>query len=60
MNQFFASALQKAKDNKAFLIKVGSALAGALVGTFVATALTAESESIMLDGVDVEVAASDE
>jgi len=42
MNEFFQTALTKVKENKAVLIKVGSAVAGALLGATIAGMLTSD------------------
>lgn len=44
MNEFFQTVLTKAHENKALLIKAGSAAVGAVVGAVVATVALASTE----------------
>ena len=44
MEELFKNVVQKVKDNKQTLIKVGSALVGAVAGALIAGAVTAEPE----------------
>lgn len=46
---FVNSVVEKAKDNKDVLIKIGSTVAGALVGLVVGNLVTAESDDIFLE-----------